>query len=253
MGKRKKKSEEAPGADLLQMLTVSLFIILLAFFIMLNAIAVVDQNRKRVALGSLMDSFGILSGGNSLIPGPENQVDANNLSEMTGLIDFSDLIKGQGGGTGQQLVVTEDHRRSVLSIPDERLFNPGGERLLPEGEKMLTKLSKIIQSHRYPVDIIGYMDNGESEMKGWPPPRELSTLRALSVQGFLIKRAGVNPKLLTAYGWGEYHPVASNGTRETRARNRRVDVVFIHEKKSVKPDGAFTFKDFFFNVFDKHP
>jgi chemotaxis protein MotB len=252
MAKRKKKSEEASGSDLLQMLTVSLFIILLAFFIMLNAIAVVDQNRQRVALGSLMDSFGILSGGNSLIPGPENQVTSNKLQQITGLVDFSSLISGEGD-RAQPLVVTEDNRRSVLTIPDKRLFESGGAQLKPESEKMLYKLSKIIRLNRYPVDIIGYMDGGGNEEKDWPPPRELSTLRALSVQAFLIQKAGVDPKLLTAYGWGQYHPIASNSTRESRALNRRVDVVFIHEKKAVKPDNAFTFKDFFFNVFDKHP
>jgi chemotaxis protein MotB len=165
-------------------------------------------------------------------------------------VDFSSLIKGQGH-SGQRLIVTEDRRRSVLCIPDARLFEPGGSTLVPAGKKMLYKLSKIIRKHTYPVSIVGYMDNMGSGIKGSPPPRELSTLRAVSVQAFLIKKAGVAPNLLTAYGWGQYHPRVSNNTRETRRLNRRVDVVFLHEGMRGRPSGAFTFKDFFFNVFDQ--
>ena len=44
-------------------MTVSLFIILLAFFILLNTLAVPDEARQRLALGSLMRNFGVLSGG----------------------------------------------------------------------------------------------------------------------------------------------------------------------------------------------
>lgn len=249
MGKRRKKSETDSGADMLQMLTISLFIILLAFFIMLNAIAVVDKKRQRVAIGSLVDTFGILSGGNSLIQGSGNQVNSTNINKLNKLVDFDSLMKGEAG-RDHRLIATENSRRSVLSIPASRLFHPGEARLIPESEGMLRKLSKIIRKHRYPVDIIGYMDNGGSEGEGAIPARELSTLRALRVEAFLVHKAGVDPKLLTAYGWGQYHPAMSNSTRETRALNRRVDIVFIHHKQMEKPNGAFTFKDFFFNVLD---
>ena len=45
------------------MLFTSLNIILLAFFIMLNALAVVDEKREIIVLGSLIGTFGILPKG----------------------------------------------------------------------------------------------------------------------------------------------------------------------------------------------
>ena len=62
----KKKEEEAPEwvtSNIGLMLFTSLMIILLAFFIMLSSMAVVDERRQIVAMGSILGAFGILPGG----------------------------------------------------------------------------------------------------------------------------------------------------------------------------------------------
>ena len=71
MRKKKQQNEDA-APNLIMVMTVSLFIILLAFFILLNAIAVEDDARQRLALGSLMENFGVLSGGFSLTGGTDD-------------------------------------------------------------------------------------------------------------------------------------------------------------------------------------
>jgi chemotaxis protein MotB len=45
----------------------------------------------------------------------------------------------------------------------------------------------------------------------------------------LILRYGFPPQRLSAAGYAEYHPIASNGTLQGRAQNRRVDVVILSE------------------------
>jgi chemotaxis protein MotB len=52
----------------------------------------------------------------------------------------------------------------------------------------------------------------------------LSAARAASVVHF-FSRLGIGPDRLSAIGYGEFRPVASNGTAEGRARNRRVAVM----------------------------
>jgi chemotaxis protein MotB len=51
----------------------------------------------------------------------------------------------------------------------------------------------------------------------------LSQKRADNVMQFMISR-GVKPSLLSARGFGEAEPVASNDTSEGRAQNRRVEL-----------------------------
>lgn len=250
MGRKKKKIDTPGGGDSNQSMTISLFIIILAFFIMLNSIAVVDENRRRVALGSLMEHFGILSGGPTLLDGVDGDVRPSTLSQVSSVIDFSEMFQDDDSGS-QELILTGDRQRSVLNIPEHRLFKPGDTVLIPESHSILYKLGNIILKNPYQVDIIGYVDRMDSAVAQGMPPRELSTLQAMALQEFLIQNLKIPPNLLTAYGWGEYRPAASNRTRETRSLNRRVEVVFIHEQAQKEPEGAFIFKDFFFRVFER--
>lgn len=76
---------------------------------------------------------------------------------------------------------------------------------------------------RYPdlkVEIAGHTDSsGSNELNA-----SLSQRRAEAVRKYLIDK-GVNAGNLTAKGYGEDKPVASNATREGRAMNRRVELI----------------------------
>ncbi|WP_372810135.1 OmpA family protein, partial [Litorivivens sp.] len=54
--------------------------------------------------------------------------------------------------------------------------------------------------------------------------QKLSQARAESVRTCLIQN-GVAASRLTARGYGEYQPVASNSTAEGRAKNRRTEMM----------------------------
>ena len=53
----------------------------------------------------------------------------------------------------------------------------------------------------------------------------LSERRANAVRQVLIDEFGVSPSRVTARGYGESQPIASNNTQEGRERNRRVESV----------------------------
>ena len=59
---RKKKNKEEAGTDIGVVMTCSLFLIILTFFILLNSIAVIDDKRSRQAIGSLVHAFGSFDG-----------------------------------------------------------------------------------------------------------------------------------------------------------------------------------------------
>ena len=54
-------------------------------------------------------------------------------------------------------------------------------------------------------------------------PCKLSESRANSVRDFLIDK-GIGSDRLTAIGYGEDKPIATNNTRAGRAQNRRVEI-----------------------------
>src|SRR5205823_6209616 len=53
------------------------------------------------------------------------------------------------------------------------------------------------------------------------------TRRAATVATFLVSQ-GLNPNIVSAKGFGDTHPVASNDTPQGRAQNRRIEIT-IHE------------------------
>ena len=114
----------------------------------------------------------------------------------------------------------------------EVLFSLGSDELGAKGKiemkKLATTLMEIEKSLPNDIDWIlqieGHTDSlpvkkGQSYADNW----ELSTKRALSVLRFLIKE-GINPKKLSASGFGSYQPIDSNNTDEARMKNRRIEM-----------------------------
>src|SRR5262249_83029 len=70
--------------------------------------------------------------------------------------------------------------------------------------------------------IEGYTDSSGAESYN----RDLSERRASAVRDFLVS-AGINPERITARGYGEDNPVASNATEAGRKEKRRVEVIVL--------------------------
>jgi len=121
----------------------------------------------------------------------------------------------------------------------------------------LRKLCEMINQHEYPVEIVGHTDSRPPDEKTAGSNWELSALKALEVLKFFVVIGNVAPARLTAYGRAEYKPIVTNETRQTRAQNRRVDIILggklrqgleqISEKKS---SGFVVFKRFVFRILD---
>jgi chemotaxis protein MotB len=82
------------------------------------------------------------------------------------------------------------------------------------------------------IYVIGHTDNVPirgSLFGKFSSNWELSTARATAAVRYLTEKAAVNPALLAAVGYGEYHPIASNATPEGRAKNRRIAIVIVPE------------------------
>ncbi|MCW5715419.1 MAG: OmpA family protein [Bauldia sp.] len=98
-------------------------------------------------------------------------------------------------------------------------FTEGSVAIAPESEGRLDRLVAILgRCPESRVEIGGYTDSlGTTDRN-----RNLSQIRANSVREYLVA-AGVADDRLTAVGYGEVSPIASNETEEGRARNRRIE------------------------------
>ena len=99
-------------------------------------------------------------------------------------------------------------------------FNLNSYKLLTASHEKLDKLAeKMINNPQYKASVEGYTDKyGKADYNLW-----LSKKRAESVINYLVKK-GVDRDRFTVKPFGETNPVASNDTKEGRARNRRVVV-----------------------------
>jgi chemotaxis protein MotB len=114
----------------------------------------------------------------------------------------------------------------VIDINAIVLFKSGKAELTPEAFKMIDKIAAIIKDLHYPIQVNGFTDNTPIHNAQFSSNWDLSAARAMAV----VKRfvaSGIDPTLLVGAGYGKYHPVASNGTPEGKAMNRRVSIVVV--------------------------
>ena len=145
---------------------------------------------------------------------------------------YTALEKGLSKEIGEDKVTLGIEQKGlVITFVDSVLFNSGKAKLRPQASESLDKVAKVcrgIVADRE-VGIEGHTDNQPIKYSGWKSNWELSTARATSVLHYLAKE-GISPERLSATGYGEFRPIATNKTVEGRQKNRRVEIVILPEK-----------------------
>ncbi len=115
----------------------------------------------------------------------------------------------------------------VVELSSSILFESGKAVLSEEGEAALAELASILSTIKgRSFQVAGHTDNVPMKSKKFPSNWELSGERAVKVVRFL-QDSGVNPDHLSAAGYAEYQPAASNDTKEGKANNRRIEIVLM--------------------------
>jgi len=103
------------------------------------------------------------------------------------------------------------------------LYFPSGKAIIqPEYYSLLSKLQKAIKEFpdKY-ILIEGHTDATGNSYKN----KKLSQKRAQAVAEYLLANIDLNPNQIEFFGLGDQKPIASNKTKEGRAKNRRIDVI----------------------------
>jgi len=97
-----------------------------------------------------------------------------------------------------------------------------------QAQQTIAKMAAILAPQQTTkINVNGYTDNTpigpELRRQGVTTNLILSQKRADNVMQYMISQ-GVNPNLVSAQGFGDADPVASNSTPEGKAQNRRVEL-----------------------------
>ncbi|UVJ45459.1 flagellar motor protein MotD [Pseudomonas sp. LS1212] len=155
---------------------------------------------------------------------------------------FGDLIKSD------QLTVRGNELWIEIELNSSLLFGSGDAMPSDVAFTIIEKVGKILKPFDNPVHVEGFTDDLPIRTAQYPTNWELSSARAASIVRMLAVE-GINPVRMASVGYGEFQPIASNGTAEGRARNRRVVLVISRNLEvrrsitgagsaNVKPDAA---------------
>lgn len=109
----------------------------------------------------------------------------------------------------------------LVRFQSNLLFDVDSAIVRSSGQATLDQVGSVLTEHpKTAVIVQGHTDSTGSEQHN----QELSERRGASVEAHLIGR-GVDSGRITAVGYGEGHPVASNETASGRQLNRRVDIL----------------------------
>ena len=117
--------------------------------------------------------------------------------------------------------------RMILVLSNDVLFDSGRPDLKDDGKKTLAEVARVLKGmpdRRF--QVAGHTDNVAINTQRFPSNWELSAARAVAVVKLFLEQ-GMEAKHLSAAGYGEFDPVASNDAAEGRARNRRIEIALV--------------------------
>ncbi len=144
-----------------------------------------------------------------------------------------DAVQAQNQQLQQQVAADQAQINRLVgaikyTVNSDLLFPSGGWQMTQQGQSVIARLaSQLAPTQKNKLVVNGYTDNAPIgpalQRQGVTSNQVLSQKRAENVMQFLISQ-GVKPDLVSAQGFGETNPVASNSTPAGRAQNRRVEL-----------------------------
>ncbi|HEX5127585.1 MAG TPA: flagellar motor protein MotD [Rhodocyclaceae bacterium] len=219
--------------------------LLFAFFVVMYALSSVNEGKYRVLSDSLVNAFRSTTNAQGVsVAAVQRSNDASiqaviaktpradpateklrqeNRQKMRSMADeikraLEPLV------AGGQVHVTEGVHGISVEINASVLFLPGDALLSPDAVRALRAVAEVIAKGEFPITVEGHTDTLPISTPNFPSNWELSAVRASSVVRLFVG-AGVDPRRLTAAGYGDQRPIADNATPEGRARNRRVTIL----------------------------
>jgi len=233
--------------------------LLFAFFVVLYASAQVDKRkagRLAMAIQVAFQELGVFDTSSTKVPVKDDEAmpfetvqvvenmprDANlkrivnpmkgdltSSAEAQSLEDAKEALEKALDPEIQKHEVTMSLRRDglVVSLKEMGFFDSGSATIRPDSMGAIARLAQVLKLRPENLRIEGHTDNVPIHTSRFASNWELSTARATELIRLLITDYELPASHLSAAGYAEFHPVASDDTPEGRAQNRRLDVVIL--------------------------
>jgi chemotaxis protein MotB len=239
---RKKHEEAEPENSERWTLTyLDMITLLFVLFVVLYSMANVNINKFKALASSMSVAFGSGGGGGKNMltnySGSGIQPQSNSFVNIRDNNQFKSMVKlireyaaKQGISKKVNAKITE--RGLVINLADSILFQSGSAELSPKAQEILDRLAEIVFATKKQIRVEGHTDNVPIHTARYFSNWQLSTDRATNVIIYWISKHSDQAVNLSAAGYGEFKPIASNDTPEGRTLNRRVDIVILRETAS---------------------
>lgn len=215
--------------------------LLLCFFVLLLSMSTMDAKKVSEAIGSLSGAMSVLEGGTQTevskrriqeaTPLEQTDETSEQVNRVTAAIEeMNEMVKE---GQGPAVTLEEAQDGFVIELPASLLFKSGSAAIQNEDALLFLKRVALIAAelpNETKISVQGHTDNQQPDAKSpYKDNWELSSARAISVLQELLLD-GVDPKRISASGFSEYSPKATNATESGREKNRRVELHFYGSK-----------------------
>jgi len=214
--------------------------LLFGFFVVLYAFARADQKEQvqvTQAIDSAFRSMGVFSdsdhaaGAQDAAPPAHAAMGEEVLTPMQVKDDLDRIRQDLAQTLAKQIAthtVALDMGRDglVISLREAGFFDSGSATPKAEALPALRQIADRLSASPYDLRIEGHTDNVPIHNAEFDSNWELSAARATHIARLFLEKA-IPPDRLSAAGYAEFHPVASNDTAAGRAENRRVDLVVL--------------------------
>lgn len=243
MSKRKKKHHHEEHMDESWLIPYAdILTLLLALFIVLFAMSSVDAQKFSLLSKAFNDIF---AGGTGVLefeaPIPESETETiedpkekpkkEDLDkDQQELLEIQKKVNSyiQEKKLHEKLATKLTDEGLLVTIRDNVLFDSGKAEIRNVDLNIATEISGLLVMNP-PRNIIisGHTDNVPIRNAGYESNWELSVMRAVNFMKILLRNDQLDPRWFSAKGFGEFQPVASNNTKEGKARNRRVEILIL--------------------------
>ncbi len=205
--------------------------LLFAFFTTMYAISTVDARKLSSMVDSMQQAFDTrgpqATGAASPSPAPSTSLAPSLTAEQR---ERALAARLRDRLDGAAVDVEIDRRGIVVSLHEAGSFTTASADLSAVARDVLDRLAATLgRDSGMVLRVEGHTDDIPIQTGRFRSNWELSTARATSVVTHLVQQAGIEPRRLSAAGYGEFHPRVANASAADRARNRRVDIVILNE------------------------
>lgn len=249
---RKPKHEEHENHERWLVSYADFITLLFAFFVVMYSVSSVNEGKFRVVAQSIIAALNphinLSSSNIKASPLSDGErassraltIDLGLYTQITETVTKTGAGKAGAGGKAAGIVIAPGERGIVVSIADSMAFESGKAVLLPAAREALVQLASVLKDFPHQISVEGHTDNVPIHTEQFASNWELSAMRAVNIARFLAEETRLAPGRLAASGYGEFHPIVSNGTAEGRAQNRRVEIIIL---KTIKPDDVLGLPD----------